>query len=55
MKYLTTIISHNFKLYSNGKEIKTEILIIATPEKVWSILTNFEANANKSLAKMEVL
>ena len=25
-----------------AKEIKTEILIIAQPEKVWSILTNFD-------------
>ncbi len=29
-----------------AKEIKTEILIHATPEKVWSILTNFENYPN---------
>jgi hypothetical protein len=29
-----------------AKEIKTEILIKAAPEKVWSILTNFEAYPN---------
>lgn len=29
-----------------AKEIKTEILINATPEKVWSILTNFEQYSN---------
>jgi hypothetical protein len=29
-----------------AKEIKTEILINATPEKVWSILTNFEEYPN---------
>jgi hypothetical protein len=28
------------------KEIKTEILIDATPEKIWAILTNFEDYAN---------
>jgi len=29
-----------------AKEIKTEILIHATPEKVWSILTNFDNYPN---------
>lgn len=29
-----------------AKEIKTEILINATPEKVWSILTNFDNYPN---------
>lgn len=29
-----------------AKEIKTQILIHATPEKVWSILTNFENYPN---------
>ena len=29
-----------------AKEIKTEILINATPEKVWSILTSFDNYPN---------
>ncbi len=29
-----------------GKEIKTEILINASPAKIWAILTNFEAYPN---------
>jgi hypothetical protein len=42
MKYLTTISLITFlNLSVMAKEIKTEILIKATPEKVWSILTNF--------------
>jgi hypothetical protein len=47
MKYLTSII---LALFLNtaawSKEIKTEILIHATPEKVWAILTNFENYPN---------
>jgi hypothetical protein len=45
MKHLTIL----FTLYTTtimSKEIKTEILIQATPEKVWSILTNFENYPN---------
>lgn len=38
-----------------AKEIKTEILINATPEKVWSILTNFDdyPNWNPFLKSLE--
>lgn len=47
MKYLISII---LALLLNtaawSKEIKTEILIHATPEKVWAILTNFDNYPN---------
>lgn len=47
MKYLATIILITFlNATAMSKEIKTEILIHATPEKVWSILTNFENYPN---------
>ena len=47
MKYLTTIILLTFlNLTAMAKEIKTEISINATPEKVWSILTNFDNYPN---------
>jgi hypothetical protein len=47
MKTLTTIILLTFiNANAMAKEIKTEILINATPEKVWSILTNFEQYPN---------
>jgi hypothetical protein len=47
MKILTTIILFTFfTTNAMAKEIKTEILINATPEKVWSILTNFEQYPN---------
>jgi hypothetical protein len=38
----------NFELKAAAmaKEIKTEILINVTPEKVWSILTNFDSYPN---------
>ncbi len=43
MKYLTTAILVTFLSgTSTAKEIKTEILIHATPDKVWAILTKFE-------------
>ena len=47
MKYLTTIGLITF-LYvtAMAKEIKTEIVIHATPAKVWSILTNFDNYPN---------
>jgi hypothetical protein len=47
MKYLATLILITI-LHSTAmsKEIKTEILINATPEKVWSILTKFENYPN---------
>jgi hypothetical protein len=42
MKYLTTIFLITFlNSTAMAKEIKTEILINATPEKVWAILTDF--------------
>ena len=47
MRYLTTIILITLlNATAMAKEIKTEILINATPEKVWSILTNFENYPN---------
>lgn len=47
MKYLTTIILLTFlNATAMAKEIKTEILINATPEKVWSILTSFDNYPN---------
>jgi hypothetical protein len=47
MNYLTTIILITFlNVTAMAKEIKTKILINATPEKVWTILTNFENYPN---------
>ena len=47
MKYLTTIIlSSLLNLTTMAFEIKTEITIQATPEKVWAILTNFNDYPN---------
>ncbi len=47
MKYLTTISLFIFlNVTAIAKEIKTEILINANPEKVWSILTNFDNYPN---------
>lgn len=47
MKYLTTIsLITLLNVSVMAKEIKTEILINATPEKVWSILTNFDNYPN---------
>jgi hypothetical protein len=47
MKYLTTISLITFlSATTTAKEIKTEILINATPEKVWAILTDFENYPN---------
>jgi hypothetical protein len=47
MKFLTTIILLTLlNATAMAKEIKTEILINATPEKVWSILTNFDNYPN---------
>jgi hypothetical protein len=47
MKYLTTIILLTFlNATAMAKEIKTEILINATPEKVLSILTIFDNYPN---------
>jgi hypothetical protein len=47
MKYLTTIILITvFKLSAMALEIKTEITINATPEKVWEILTDFNEYPN---------
>lgn len=47
MRYLTTIILIALvNATAMAKEIKTEILINATAEKVWSILTNFENYPN---------
>lgn len=47
MKFLTTIILLIFlNVTAMAKEIKTEILIHATPDKVWSILTNFDNYPN---------
>lgn len=43
MKYLTTILLITlFNVTAMAKEIKTEILIHATPDKVWKILTDFD-------------
>jgi hypothetical protein len=43
MKCLTTIFLITLiNLTAMAKEVKTEILINATPEKVWEILTNFD-------------
>jgi hypothetical protein len=47
MKYLTTIILITiFNISAMALEIKTEITITATPEKVWEILTNFNEYPN---------
>ncbi len=47
MKYLTTISLITFlSATATAKEIKTEVLINATPEKVWAILTDFENYPN---------
>jgi hypothetical protein len=47
MKLLTTIILLTFlNATAMAKEIKTEILINSTPEKVWAILTNFDDYPN---------
>ncbi len=47
MKYLTTIILITLlNATAMAKEIKTEILIHSTPEKIWSILTNFNNYPN---------
>jgi hypothetical protein len=47
MKILTAIILLTLiNLTTMAKEIKTEILINATPEKVWSILTSFDNYPN---------
>ena len=47
MKYLITIVLITFlSTATMAKEIKTEILINATPTKVWSILTNFDNYPN---------
>jgi len=44
MKYLVSILFliTTLNLMAMSKEIKTEVVIKASPEKVWSILTNFE-------------
>jgi len=43
MKFLTAIILLTFlNSTAMAKEVKTEILINATPEKVWETLTNFD-------------
>ncbi len=47
MKYLTTIILMTLlNATAMAKQIKTEIIINATPGKVWSILTKFEDYPN---------
>ncbi|HTO15745.1 MAG TPA: SRPBCC domain-containing protein [Edaphocola sp.] len=47
MKYLTTIsLITLLNVTAMAKEIKTEILINAKPEKIWSILTNFDNYPN---------
>jgi hypothetical protein len=47
MKYLITIILITvFNISAMALEIKTEIIINTTPEKVWKILTNFRAYPN---------
>lgn len=45
MKHLTAIALVTF-FNTMAKEIKTEIVINATPEKVWSVLTNFDNYPN---------
>lgn len=43
MKYLSTIVLIILvSSIANAKEIKTEILINASPEKVWAIFSDFE-------------
>jgi len=43
MKYLTTIVSIAFLNFTaSAKEIRTEILINASPEKVWVIFSGFK-------------
>lgn len=47
MKYLATIaLLTILSTKTMAKEIKTEILINATPDKVWAILTDFENYPN---------
>lgn len=47
MKYLATIILITvFNISAMALEIKTKIRINAPPEKVWEILTNFDAYPN---------
>lgn len=47
MKYFASFILLNtLNKSAMAKEIKTEILINATPAKVWSLLTNFENYPN---------
>lgn len=47
MKYLATIsLITKINVTAMAKEINTEILINATPEKVWSILTSFDDYPN---------
>ena len=47
MKYLLTIVFITvLNATAMAKEIKTEIVINATPEKVWAVLTNFEEYPN---------
>ena len=42
MKYLLTIVFITvLNATAMAKEIKTQIVINATPEKVWAVLTNF--------------
>jgi hypothetical protein len=50
MKYLTTMILLTLlNATAMAKEIKTEILINASPENVWAILTNFNNYPNWNL------
>jgi hypothetical protein len=47
MKYLTTMILLTLlNATAMAKEIKTEILINASPEKIWTILTHFDNYPN---------
>ena len=47
MKHFTTIsLMTIINVTAMAKEIKTEILINATPEKIWSILINFDNYTN---------
>jgi len=47
MKHLTTIILISlFNISAMALEIKTEITINATPDKVWEILTKFDEYPN---------
>jgi len=47
MKYLSTIILITLlNVAANAKEIKTEILINASPEKVWAIFSDFKNYPN---------